>query len=110
VIGSRTNTAARVSAMDQGSGSKSQSLSAMPTSNGSHIVGYLPAGVVVWGGIGILLDSWLGTSFLTPAGLVLGWVLGCYLTYIRVVRTPRSDSADAQTEVHAGMGREGKSL
>lgn len=48
-------------------------------SDGSKVVGYLPAGVVIWGGLGKLLDHLFGTSFLTPLGLALGFLLGMYL-------------------------------
>lgn len=48
-----------------------------------HVVGYLVAGVGVYGAAGWLLDAWLDTSFLLPAGVVLGAALGVYLTYAR---------------------------
>jgi ATP synthase protein I len=48
-----------------------------------HAVSYLVTGVGVYGLVGWLLDEWLGTSFLLPVGIVLGAVLGVYLTYVR---------------------------
>ncbi len=39
---------------------------------GWAIVGTLLSGMIVWGGIGWLLDWWLGVNFLLPIGLVLG--------------------------------------
>jgi ATP synthase protein I len=48
-----------------------------------HAVSYLVTGVGVYGLVGWLLDAWLGTSFLLPVGIVLGAVLGVYLTYVR---------------------------
>ncbi|HVQ17686.1 MAG TPA: hypothetical protein VMT27_01465, partial [Actinomycetes bacterium] len=65
--------------MDQGSGVKTPQRPALSSTDGTQLIGYVPAGVVIWGGIGVWLDHVLGTSFLTPAGLVLGWVLGTYL-------------------------------
>lgn len=48
-------------------------------SDSSKVVGYLPAGVLIWGGLGKLFDHLFGTSFLTPLGLALGFLLGMYL-------------------------------
>ena len=44
----------------------------------------LLAAPLAWGGIGWLLDRWLGTSpWVMVAGLGLGFVLGFYLLYRR---------------------------
>ncbi len=43
--------------------------------------GYLVGGAVVYGGLGWLLDRWLGTSFLLPAGLFFGIGLALYLIF-----------------------------
>ena len=40
---------------------------------------YLVAGVFLYGGLGWLLDWWLGTGFLLPVGIVAGAALGLYL-------------------------------
>jgi ATP synthase protein I len=48
-----------------------------------HAVSYLITGVGLYGLAGWLLDAWLDTSFLLPVGIVLGAVLGVYLTYVR---------------------------
>ncbi|MGH2816496.1 MAG: AtpZ/AtpI family protein [Actinomycetota bacterium] len=37
------------------------------------------AGVLAWGGIGWLLDRWLGTRFLVAVGILLGMVGAFYL-------------------------------
>jgi F0F1-type ATP synthase assembly protein I len=47
------------------------------------IVGYLVAGVVAWGGIGWLLDRWLGTGLFVPIGIVVGFAGGFYLVIRR---------------------------
>jgi F0F1-type ATP synthase assembly protein I len=40
--------------------------------------------VGVWGGIGWLLDRWLGTGpWILAAGLLLGAALGTYLVFLR---------------------------
>lgn len=48
-----------------------------------HALSYLVTGVGMYGLIGWVLDEWLDTSFLLPAGIVLGAVLGVYLTWVR---------------------------
>jgi ATP synthase protein I len=47
---------------------------------------YLVAGVVVYGGIGWLIDRWLGTSWIVGLGIVVGAGLGIYLTIVRFSR------------------------
>ncbi|WP_084960818.1 AtpZ/AtpI family protein [Thermoactinospora rubra] len=42
---------------------------------------YLLAGMAIYGGIGWLLDRWLGTSAFFLIGIVLGTVLAGYLCY-----------------------------
>ena len=79
--------------MDQRGGEKAQLRRALATSDGSRIVGYLPAGVIVWGGIGLLLDHWLGTGFFTPVGLALGLSLAVYLVIHVCVRRPAPEFA-----------------
>jgi ATP synthase protein I len=46
-------------------------------------VGYILAGLLVWGGVGLALDHWLGTNFLLLIGLLLGGAAGLYLVYVR---------------------------
>ena len=43
------------------------------------IIGTLVAGVLAWGGIGWLLDRWLGTRFLVAVGILLGMAGAFYL-------------------------------
>ena len=43
------------------------------------IIGTLIAGVLAWGGIGWLLDRWLGTTFLVAVGIVVGMAGAFYL-------------------------------
>jgi len=44
---------------------------------------YLLSGPLLYGGIGWLLDSWLGTQFLLPIGIVGGMALSLYLIWFR---------------------------
>jgi F0F1-type ATP synthase assembly protein I len=43
------------------------------------ILGTLVAGVLAWGGIGWLLDRWLGTRFLVAVGILVGAAGAFYL-------------------------------
>ncbi|HTE69064.1 MAG TPA: AtpZ/AtpI family protein [Actinomycetes bacterium] len=43
------------------------------------ILGTLIAGVLAWGGIGWLLDRWLGTRFLVAIGVLVGAAGAFYL-------------------------------
>jgi F0F1-type ATP synthase assembly protein I len=43
------------------------------------IIGTLVAGVLAWGGIGWLLDRWLGTEYLVAVGILIGAAGAFYL-------------------------------
>ena len=43
------------------------------------IIGTLIAGVLAWGGIGWLLDQWLGTRYLVAVGIIVGMAGAFYL-------------------------------
>jgi F0F1-type ATP synthase assembly protein I len=48
------------------------------------ILGTLIAGLVAWGGVGLLLDLWLDLRWLfLPIGMVLGMGTAIYLVYVR---------------------------
>lgn len=52
------------------------------------LISYLISGIVVYGGVGWLLDRWLGfASLFLPIGLVLGVAAGGYLGYMRFLRS-----------------------
>ncbi|MGY1856681.1 AtpZ/AtpI family protein [Modestobacter sp. SYSU DS0290] len=46
---------------------------------GWSVTGTLISGMIVWGGVGWLLDRWLGTVFLLPVGVVLGVSAAIYV-------------------------------
>lgn len=54
-----------------------------PRSDPWAAVGYLVAGVALYGLAGWGLDQWWGTSFMVAVGIVLGAVLGIYLTFLK---------------------------
>jgi F0F1-type ATP synthase assembly protein I len=43
------------------------------------IIGLLLSGVIAWGGIGWLVDRWLGTKLFLPVGILVGAVGAFYL-------------------------------
>jgi F0F1-type ATP synthase assembly protein I len=46
-------------------------------------VAYLISGPFIYGGIGYLLDLWLGTNWIVGVGIVGGMVLSLYLIWFR---------------------------
>ncbi|MEW2355840.1 AtpZ/AtpI family protein [Spirillospora sp. NPDC029432] len=44
------------------------------------------SGMIVYGGIGWLLDRWWGTSAMLPIGILVGLALALYLVYHRYGR------------------------
>ena len=47
------------------------------------VISYLLSGVILYGGIGWLLDWWLGTRGLVGVGIVLGAAGGIWLVWLR---------------------------
>ncbi len=56
-----------------------------------HAFGYLVAGVAIYGAVGFALDRWLGTTWLVAVGVVIGAVLGLYLTWKRIEEPAATD-------------------
>jgi ATP synthase protein I len=50
------------------------------------IVGYLISGLIIWGGIGWGVDSWLHTHYFRLVGLLLGLGSSLYLVWLRYGR------------------------
>lgn len=51
------------------------------------MVSTLVAGPLVWGGVGMLIDSLVGTTrIFLPLGIVLGFVVSFYIVYVRFGR------------------------
>jgi hypothetical protein len=48
-----------------------------------NVVSYLITGPVMFGALGWGLDTWLGTSWLVPVGIVGGMALSLYLVWFR---------------------------
>jgi len=56
--------------------------------DGWGILSYLITGIFLWGGLGWLGDTLLGTAFLLPVGLLSGAALALYTIYLRYGQTP----------------------
>ena len=50
------------------------------------ILGYLIYGLIFWGAVGYAADRWLGTSYLTLVGLLVGMGGAIYLVWLRFGR------------------------
>ena len=51
------------------------------------IISTLLAGPIVWGGVGLLVDNFVGTTrVFVPLGVVLGFVTSFYIVYVRFGR------------------------
>ena len=50
---------------------------------GWAVTGTLISGMVVWGGVGWLLDLWLHIRVLAPVGIILGMAVAIYLVVVR---------------------------
>jgi F0F1-type ATP synthase assembly protein I len=55
-------------------------------SQGWAILGTLLAGICVWGGIGWLVDLWLGTTFVKAIGVIIGAAASVYLVTVRYTK------------------------
>ena len=50
------------------------------------VLGTLLGGIVAWGGIGWLVDLWLGTDFVKAIGIIVGVSTAIYLVVVRYGR------------------------
>lgn len=72
------------------------------TFQASRVISYLIAGPVGYGAIGYGLDSWLGTVFLVPVGILIGFALSLYTVWLRysgTQSTGHSSPPTGRTEV-----------
>lgn len=45
------------------------------------------SGIIVWGGVGWLLDRWWGTDFLALVGAIFGLTVAIYLIVVKYGKT-----------------------
>ena len=67
----------------------------------------LVAGPAVWGAVGFGADRLAGTAFLTPVGVVVGFLTSLYIVYVKAVREPahRTTPSTTRTPPTAQHGR-----
>ncbi len=53
---------------------------------GLRVLSMLISGLILYGGLGWILDSWLQTSWCLPVGIVVGAAAGVYLVIARYGR------------------------
>ena len=49
----------------------------------ASVIAYLITGPAVFGGLGWLLDRWLGTGFIVLLGLLAGMAMSLYIIWLR---------------------------
>ncbi len=54
-----------------------------PEAGAWGVTSYLISGPLMLGGVGWLLDHWLGTGFLLPIGILAGMALSMYVIWVR---------------------------
>ena len=54
---------------------------------GYRILSIMIAGLLAYGGLGWLLDRWLGTAWLLPTGLIVGIGVSIYLVVVKFGRS-----------------------
>jgi F0F1-type ATP synthase assembly protein I len=66
---------------------------------GWGITGTMLSGIIVWGGVGWLLDRWLETRVFILVGTMLGLTVAIYLIVVKygVVAPPPADRRSAGT-------------
>jgi F0F1-type ATP synthase assembly protein I len=71
---------------------------------GWNITGTMLSGIIVWGGVGWVLDRWLETRIFTLVGTILGLTVAIYLIVVKygavdqppAVRRPGRTTAGGQ--------------
>ena len=70
---------------------------------GWGITGTMLSGIIVWGGVGLLLDRWWGTRFVALIGVLLGLGVAIYIVVMKyappvppVGRTGRGTTRDGR--------------
>lgn len=84
----------------------------VPTANnvtniGTRVVSYLISGPVAYGAIGYGLDRWLGTEFLLPVGVLLGFFLSLYIVWVRYGGSQATGQGTDATKPAVATGADG---
>lgn len=70
---------------------------------GSTVLAHLITGPVLFGGLGWLLDRWLGITVFVAIGIILGMGLSLYIIWLRygTSQAPTTDHPDGSTRAAA---------
>src|SRR3954454_17302998 len=60
---------------------------------GWSITGTMLSGIIVWGGVGLLLDRWWGTRFVALIGVLLGLTVAIYLVVVKYGAPPPAEGS-----------------
>jgi F0F1-type ATP synthase assembly protein I len=63
------------------------------------------SGIIVWGGVGLLLDRWWGTRFVALIGVLLGLTVAIYLVVVKYGVVPPAEGARRTGSSPAGRRR-----
>ena len=60
------------------------------------------SGIIVWGGVGWLLDRWLETRFFTLVGVLLGLTVAIYLVVVKYGALPPAEGTGRTGSTRGG--------
>ena len=72
---------------------------------GWNITGTMLSGIIVWGGVGWVLDRWLETRIFTLVGTILGLTVAIYLIVVKYGSVDQPPVARRPTRTTAGVQR-----
>jgi F0F1-type ATP synthase assembly protein I len=72
---------------------------------GWNITGTMLSGIIVWGGVGWVLDRWLETRIFTLVGTILGLTVAIYLIVVKYGAVDQPPAVRRPTRTTAGGQR-----
>jgi F0F1-type ATP synthase assembly protein I len=72
---------------------------------GWSITGTMLSGIIVWGGVGWLLDRWLETRIFTLVGTIFGLTVAIYLIVVKYGAVDQPPAVRRPTRTTAGGQR-----
>ena len=72
---------------------------------GWSITGTMLSGIIVWGGVGWLLDRWLETRFFILVGTILGLTVAIYLIVVKYGAVDPPPASRQRTRTNPGGQR-----
>ena len=72
---------------------------------GWNITGTMLSGIIVWGGVGWVVDRWLETRIFTLVGTILGLTVAIYLIVVKYGAVDQHPAARRPTGTTAGGQR-----